>query len=391
MPKLKAVVAEAGMAKRKKLDESHTVVLDGSALTAGLAQLKQSGGADDQKAPSEASVDSEDAEEPTLGDLVRASHPEPIDVEATFPPTAGSAALSGNNLPNPNAGSSLGAVLNQAVKTNDAELLETCLRVREKPVILNTIQRLEPELTTQLLFKLANMLHGRPGRAETLLMWIEYIFLARGVQIDPDMGTYTEIQAVKEALNTRARSLIPLLALKGKLDILSSHMAMRKAMKPPGRAETNAMAEEKVIFVEGSKDSEQEHADDSMSPPTPKSEIGSEHSLPKTKSAFEDDDGEDDDDEMPTTQALDDLASEKEDEEMEGLDDDGEEGVEDDEEDDADVYDGLIDDEAEETEAQETDEMDEDGAEYNHQPTSDAITSDEEEARKPKRQATGSR
>ena len=130
---------------------------------------------DDAEAPTP--DDAEDEErataEPSFGDLVRANASEPIAVADAFEDSE-SRPLTYPQDPNqPRSGASLGTVLSQALKTNDVSLLESCLHTTDLNTIRATIQRLDSPLAGTLLQKLAERLHRRPGRAGSLMVWVE--------------------------------------------------------------------------------------------------------------------------------------------------------------------------------------------------------------------------
>lgn len=203
----------------------------------------------------------EEAEEPSFGDLIRANAPEPIDVQATFrdpheqavvPNPEGAA-----NLP---SGMSLGTVLTQSLRTNDVNLLETCFHVKSIPTVRATIERLDSALATALLQKLAERLHSRPGRAGSLMIWIQWTLVAHGGYIASQPEVMKQLASLYRVVQERANSLQPLLALKGKLDMLEAQLTLRKRLQARFKAR-NAIDEEnddRIIYVEGQDESDME-------------------------------------------------------------------------------------------------------------------------------------
>lgn len=263
--------------------------------------------------------------EPTFGDLVRTTH-DPIDVVSHFPSTPKDAAP--NNLVSAPLGASLGTVLTQALKTNDSTLLESCLHTTDLPTIRTTIQRLPSSLAATLLSTLAKRLHRSPGRAGSLISWIQWTLVSHGGYLATQTQLVKQLTALNQVIDERARGLPGLLMLKGKLDMLESQGALRAAMIGRGRAAESADDEEDdgVVYVEGQADSSDEGEEDA-----------SKRQRMMGGDVDEGDDSEEDD-EMPTTS----MAVDDEDDDEEDEDDDS--------------IDGFIDDEAEETE----DSMDED-------------------------------
>jgi len=330
--------------------------------------------ADDEAAPAvnghaeeeDRPVDDEtaDAEELSFGDRLRAQDPEPVresqivDVESTFaganPDSRTLATASQNRTRAAPSLNSLGTVLTQALRTNDQDLLETCLRNVEIDAICATVERLPSPLVGNLLQKLAERLHKKPGRAGMLMIWVQWSLVAHGGYLASQPQLVKQLSTLNKVLKERANGLQPLLSLKGRLDMLQAQLDFRRRMQ---RRAADDDEEEAVIYVEGE--------DDYVS-----SEDGSaEGDVPsgaqkRLREDFEDDD-ESSIDQMPTTMEVD---------------EDSEEASED--------SDNLLDDEAEETDVDTGDEMSE--------PMSDDLEDGEgvsgsEEESKPARRSTAAR
>ncbi|RAL61508.1 hypothetical protein DID88_009547 [Monilinia fructigena] len=136
------------------------------------------------------------------------------------------------------SGASLGTVLTQALKTNDVALLESCLHTTDLSTIRATIQRLDSPLAAILLQRLAERLHRRPGRAGSLMVWVQWAMITH--------GGYLATQ----------RGLIKKLA-EGKLDMLDAQIELRRSMQNRPRLDSEDN-DEGVIYVEGQSDDEEE-------------------------------------------------------------------------------------------------------------------------------------
>jgi len=272
-----------------------------------------------------ADADADEPAEPSFGDLVRASVSEPIDVAAAF---SSPAAHPQNALPVAPSGASLTTVLTQALKTNDTTLLESCLQTTDLATIRSTIQRLSSPLASALLSSLATRLHRRPGRAGSLMVWIQWTLVTHGGYLATQPELIKQLAALNRVIDERARGLQGLLALKGKLDMLEAQGQLRRSMQNSRSAvDEEEDDEEGVIYVEGQEDLESD---------------GDENIIAVNgRGKFENDlDAESsDDDDMPTTANGMVIASSTDDEES-GDDD-------------------LIDDEAEESENDSEDDEDE--------------------------------
>ena len=314
--------------------------------------------------------------EPSFGDLIRANAAEPIEVQAAFTDLnaqslvpAGEKGL--QQLP---SGMSLGAVLTQSLRTNDTNLLETCFHVKELSTVRATIERLDSSFATILLQRLAERLHSRPGRAGSLMVWIQWTLVAHGGYLAGQPEIMKKLASLHRVVRDRANSLQPLLSLKGKLDMLEAQMNLRKSMQARSRT-TNPFEEddeEGVIYVEGQEESddedEREHGDDAMDSQPAKPGAQGQESIEADESNAEGDTASDDEDEeseneMPTT--INGIVTESE-------------GSESDEE-------GMFDEEASSTDHESRDEDSED--EVDHESIDTENSSDADTSPPPKRPA----
>ncbi|CAK7262552.1 Small subunit (SSU) processome component [Sporothrix epigloea] len=190
--------------------------------------------------------------EPTFGDLVR-EH-ETIDVTAALsllspadnaanghsnlPATAGKALTATANATAAAAAAaptlaSLGHLLNAALRSGDDANLEICFNTTTDATwVRNTIQRLDPSLAGTLLQKLAARIHRRPGRAHTLVGWVQWTLITHGgALLANQTGVTRALQELHRVLEERARGLNSLLLLKGKLDMLEAQMQMRRLQR----------------------------------------------------------------------------------------------------------------------------------------------------------------
>ena len=225
-------------------------------------------------------------EEPTFGELLRAQAPtEPIDVTSAFATgennnnslgnridhDATTTTSTRNNYNGPITANSLGTVLTQALRTNDNDLLESCLGLTDYAGVRATIERLPSHLATTLLLRLAERLHRRPGRAGNLMIWVQWSLVAHGGYLASQTETVAKLSILRRVVRERADGLQPLLRLKGKLDMLAAQLELRKKMKQsrPERgmgADDNDDDEddddEGIIYVEGAEKEEEDDDDD---------------------------------------------------------------------------------------------------------------------------------
>jgi U3 small nucleolar RNA-associated protein 5 len=136
----------------------------------------------------------------------------------------------------PISATSLGTVLNQALRTDDADLLESCLQTTDVKIIENTINRMDSALAGTLLAKLSARMHRRPGRAFGLMRWMQWTLVAHGGALAGQPDLVARLGELSRVLEERSRGLGSLLALKGKLDMLDAQMKFRKSVKAGGGA-----------------------------------------------------------------------------------------------------------------------------------------------------------
>lgn len=200
-----------------------------------------------------------DTEEPSFGDLIRANTAGVVDVQAAFTdPNAQSLVRADDrDLQQLPSGMSLGTVLTQSLRTNDTNLLETCFHVKNLQTVRATIERLDSSFATTLLQRLAERLHSRPGRAGSLMVWIQWTLVAHGGYLAGQPEIMKKLASLHRIVKERANSLHSLLSLKGKLDMLEAQMNLRKSIQARSRA-AKAMDEgdeDAVIYVEGQEES----------------------------------------------------------------------------------------------------------------------------------------
>lgn len=198
----------------------------------------------------------EEAGEPSFGDLVRANASEPIDVAGAFEDHNAVSFPKNSQLQAP-SGASLGTVLTQALKTNDVSLLESCLHTTDVNTIRATIQRLESPLAGTLLEKLAERLHRRPGRAGSLMVWVQWTLVTHGGYLATQRDLMKKLAGLNKVIDERAKGLQSLLALKGKLDMLEAQIELRRSMQNQRRRGDSDEGDEGVIYVEGQESEEE--------------------------------------------------------------------------------------------------------------------------------------
>ncbi|KAL2196982.1 Dip2/Utp12 family-domain-containing protein [Corynascus similis CBS 632.67] len=267
------VVAESDVENRFSSDEEDGNDLEdentnGQNNTIDTSRTKGLQHDNDADAVMQEGADNSDGEptSPTFGDLVRGNST--VDVPASLAAQAAAAQNSRLGVQQrptaPISATSLGTVLNQALRTDDADLLESCLQTTDVKIIENTINRMDSSLANVLLSKLSARMHRRPGRAFGLMRWMQWTLVAHGGALVAQPELVARLGELSRVLEERSRGLSSLLALKGKLDMLDAQMKFRKSIKAGdavrsrgGDEEDSSEEEEEdvdepgVVYVEG--------------------------------------------------------------------------------------------------------------------------------------------
>ncbi|KAK3952995.1 Dip2/Utp12 family-domain-containing protein [Pseudoneurospora amorphoporcata] len=305
--------------------------------------------AQQDEAASDADENDDDDASPTFGDLARGNAT--IDVASALAAQEAAAVDASKavtitvqraNGQTTISATSLGTVLNQALRTDDSDLLESCLQTSDPKIITNTITRMDSALAGVLLSKLAARMHRRPGRAFGLMKWIQTTLVAHGGSLVAQPEVVARLGELNRVLEERARGLPALLALKGKLDMLDQQMRWRKFMKQGGGKEEQENGEESeeeddvdepgVVYVEGDEDNEGKSVANGAEEDFALIDVGADGESDEEEG--DDDDGEEDDEEFDDAESLDEDEVDHDDVEESG-DEDEEGDDEDDDEDEA--------------------------------------------------------
>ncbi|EKD15298.1 uncharacterized protein L3040_001666 [Drepanopeziza brunnea f. sp. 'multigermtubi'] len=266
------------LGKNSTVDESRTVVSGGGYATKAAQEVfsissdsSSNHDADDSDDAAAEDFSMEDAAEPanlnedehddgelaepSFGDRIQALADEPIDVAAAFHDPSQALTIPGTQI-QPPTGASLGITLSQALKTNDVALLEVCLSTTDPNTIRATIQRLESPLAGILLQKIADRLFKRPGRAGSLMVWVQWTAVTHGGYLATQRDLIKKLAELDRVVDGRSMALRPVLALKGKLDMMGAQLEYRRSMQDQRRRSDEDEEDENVIYVEGEEDAE---------------------------------------------------------------------------------------------------------------------------------------
>ncbi|KAH6712801.1 putative U3 small nucleolar RNA-associated protein 5 [Leptodontidium sp. MPI-SDFR-AT-0119] len=199
----------------------------------------------------------EELAEASFGDRIQALADEPIDVAAAFEDPSQALTYPNGAPIQPPSGASLGTVLSQALKTNDVALLESCLQTTDLNTIRATIQRLDSPLAGILLQKIADRLFKRPGRAGSLMVWVQWTSVTHGGYLATQRDLIKKLAELDRVIDGRSTALRPVLALKGKLDMMGAQVEYRRSVQDQRRRSDEDEEDEGVIYVEGEESEEE--------------------------------------------------------------------------------------------------------------------------------------
>ncbi|CZT02869.1 related to UTP5 protein [Rhynchosporium agropyri] len=202
----------------------------------------------------------EELAEPSFGDRIQALADEPIDVAAAFEDPSQALTYPNGAPLQPPSGASLGTVLSQALKTNDVALLESCLQTTDLNTIRATIQRLDSPLAGILLQKIADRLFKRPGRAGSLMVWVQWTSVTHGGYLATQRDLIKKLAELDRVVDGRSTALRPVLALKGKLDMMGAQVEYRRSLQDQRRRSEEDEEDEGVIYVEGEESNDESGA-----------------------------------------------------------------------------------------------------------------------------------
>ena len=204
-------------------------------------------------------VNSEEA--PSFGEMITAAIAKPFEVAVVSANSKAQELIPlTDRSTEPSTNLTFSVLLPQALGTNDNILLERCLHVADTNMIRATIERLNPTMAAALLQKLAERLHSRPGRAGTLLVWIQWTLVAHGGYLGTQIASVKKLGALYRTVRERANSLQPLLSLKGKLDMLEAQTNLRRLIQERlgNRIVEDQIKERAAVYVEGQDETSSE-------------------------------------------------------------------------------------------------------------------------------------
>lgn len=126
----------------------------------------------------------------------------------------------------PSRARSVHTVLEQALISQDAKMLEVCLQNNEETVRL-TVMRLEENKVVLLMEKLVELFRKQHRRAQGLSIWIKHLLHAHALALSGNPS----LHRLAQALEYRIQWALPLMKLQGRLDFVYSTRLEKPAVK----------------------------------------------------------------------------------------------------------------------------------------------------------------
>lgn len=107
------------------------------------------------------------------------------------------------------------------------ELLERALRSARGNTITRTVQRLSASTAVALFHLLVARLQRTPGRAASLLPWLRAVLLHHAAALSASPPAQEAVRRLNALVRRRAEALQPMLALRGRLEVLLATASLR--------------------------------------------------------------------------------------------------------------------------------------------------------------------
>ena len=161
------------------------------------------------------------------------------------------------------AASSLGTLLDQALKSNDRAMLEHCLEVQDKDVIDATIRRLPVNRVLPFFHAVVKRLEKRPTRGSSLSIWLRAVLIQHAGYLAavPDLSNH--LSSLSRLIELRVALFPKFLQLNGRLQLLlaQSGETMTKRVRRDSISSVSSQGAAMVIR-DGDDSSEEEEEDE---------------------------------------------------------------------------------------------------------------------------------
>ena len=123
---------------------------------------------------------------------------------------------------------SLAALLSQALRADDAALIERCLSVSDRTTIANTVAKLSSTHAMKLLSECAARAQAKPNSGERCAKWARTILLHHAGYASSAPKARTTLMRLSQTIESHVAMQGPLQALLGRLELVLHASAMTK-------------------------------------------------------------------------------------------------------------------------------------------------------------------
>ncbi|KAG6555921.1 hypothetical protein Mapa_002563 [Marchantia paleacea] len=158
----------------------------------------------------------------------------------------------------PPRGDSLRVLLSQALQSDDSSMLERCLSVQDEKLIKNTVSKLRPSEASKFLSVCMLRLETRPRRGLALVSWLRAVLLQHSASLMTNPSMQPVLTTLYQLIEARMTVFRPLLALSGRLDLITAQILGQEA----GLVEEVEEVVEAVVYEEGDSEIEVEEVEE---------------------------------------------------------------------------------------------------------------------------------
>ncbi|BBN09989.1 U3 small nucleolar RNA-associated protein 5 [Marchantia polymorpha subsp. ruderalis] len=158
----------------------------------------------------------------------------------------------------PPRGDSLRVLLSQALQSDDSSMLERCLSVQDEKLIKNTVSKLRPTEASKFLSVCMLRLETRPRRGLALVSWLRAVLLQHSASLMTNPSMQPVLTTLYQLIEARMTVFRPLLALSGRLDLITAQILGQEA----GLVEEVEEVVEAVVYEEGDSEIEVEEVEE---------------------------------------------------------------------------------------------------------------------------------
>ena len=134
-------------------------------------------------------------------------------------------------------------LIEQALQAGDASLLDQCLKCSDENIIETTIRNLPPNRVIGFLNILILKLEKRPSHGLIVMTWLERLLRTHTTLLMSTPSLVSQVSNLSQILEQRVATYSQLSSLKGRLDLVMSHVSFGGSS---GEGSSSSMTAESV-------------------------------------------------------------------------------------------------------------------------------------------------